>query len=127
MNTPEDLSKAPNPYFALAVYAGLVIVGLLSLKHAGFLFVPIFGGFIFAYLLNPLLKRLEAWIKIRRSIGAAVSVVTIFFSLTAILIPLAQYLLGRISAAADKLPQTFQQFSGKVEIFNQYLTFFKKS
>lgn len=117
-----DNGKAPNPYLSLAVYTALVLIGLLALRHAGLLFVPIFAGFVFAFLLNPLLIRMIKWTKCRRSVCAAVIVSTIFLVLTAILIPLIPYLLTRISAAAEKLPQTLSQFSAKIDVFNQYLT-----
>lgn len=122
MNSTEtNPSKAPNPYLAIGVYTFLVVFGLLALRHAGLLFVPLFVGFVFAFLLTPLQRYLLKWTGYRRSVCAAVIVMTLFLALMAVLIPLIPYLLTKITAAAEKLPETLAQFSSKVEIFNQYL------
>lgn len=123
MNPKRTVYKdIPNPYIALFAYTGLIVLGLVALRHAGLLFVPLFGGFVFAFLFNPLLHRLKRWTGFGRSLCSGIIVLTIFGLVTAILIPLIPYILGRITAAAEKLPQTLAQFSDKVEIFNQYLT-----
>lgn len=112
---------APNPYWTLAIYSAVVVLGLLALRHAGLFFVPLLTGFIFAYLLNPLLERLMKWTRMKRKFTAAVLVFVIFAALIAILVPLVPYLLERMTAAAEKLPRTFEQFSSKVDVLNQYL------
>lgn len=111
----------PNPNLSLGVYSLVIILGLFALKYASLVFVPILGGFVFAFLLNPLLHHMGKWTGLRRSVCAAVIVSSIFISMIAILIPLVPYLMGKITASAVKLPQTLTQFSDKVQIFNDYL------
>jgi predicted PurR-regulated permease PerM len=114
-------TSAPNPYLALLFYALAVVIGLWALRYAGLFFVPLFTGFVFAYLLNPLLEWFMKLTRIKRKVAGAILVLVIFLSLIAILIPLVPYLLERMTAAAEKLPQTLSQFSSRVDVVNQYL------
>lgn len=122
MNGPSvNQNKAPNPYLALGGYTLLVVSGLMALRHAGILFVPLFAGFVFAFLLTPLQRYLLKWTRYREGVCSAVIVLALFLALMAVLIPLIPYLLSKISAAAERLPETLSQFSSRVQVFNQYL------
>jgi predicted PurR-regulated permease PerM len=112
----------PIPLVALIGYSLTVLLVILSLKHATVLSAPVFFSFVIAYLFNPLVDYLERKTHMSRGLSSGIAMVTLVFLFIFLLVNLFPYVVNQVKLAADKFPQTLQEFSEKMKVVSTYIT-----
>lgn len=115
-------SWMPAPLFAIIGYTISVVVVVLCLKYMTLIAAPIFIALIIAYLFNPVVDYFEKKFRIPRGISASLSMALILFVFFFLLMILFPYIVDEIKKAADRFPETVNQFSLKAKAVSVYIT-----
>lgn len=101
------------------IYLGSQVLGLLSpiFTFASTLFAPILIGFVFYYLLRPIVHRLERW-RIPRVISIILLYILIAFLLVIFFTYLFPVLAEQITAIADMSVNALEKVKGTSQVFS---------
>lgn len=95
----------------LVFWASLLVLFFLALHLLSGILLPFVAGFAIAYLLHPLVKRLEGW-RVPRGLGTFLALllfVLVLLIILALLIPLLQLQIGELTRRMPSLIELIRQ------------------